>query len=209
MRNLFIGQYYIMIKLTREFYIPNLAQKIETMAGIEVFEYTNETLNKQAAICFVGKTIKPTWHHHFENVDSMKNKIQKTVQKYIADKKAKSERMKNKNQSKTEAAKLVNIGDIFVESSHYEFTVIDFWQVVAKQGVRLELMQISKRLEETGSRGRNEEYMPNIDDLISGKTMKISISSKHNDTIYLTSRSWYSVTSWSGKPVYQTSAYWR
>jgi hypothetical protein len=179
------------------------------MVGIEIYEYINETLNKPAAVCFVGRTLKPTWKYWFDSEEDKIARIQNTVDKYKAQIKVKAQRTAERKIQKAEAEKCVSIGDIFVESSHYESTVIDFWQVVAKRGTRLELMKITKTLVDTDSSGRNEDYMPDVDNFIKDKTMKISISSKHGDIIYLVCRSWYSITSWSGKPVYQTNSYWR
>ena len=198
-----------MRNLTREFYIPQNATKIEAVEGVTIYEFFNKVNNKPAAVCFVGKTIKPTWNYWFDDETKKASKIQKTIESFEAKKIAKTEAAILRKQQSAEAAKLVKVGDIFVESSHFESTIIDFWQVIAVKGTKVELMPISKSLVHTDSSGRNEDYMPDINSFTNNKIMKANVSPLLCDTIYLKCRSWYSISSWSGKPVYQTNAYWR
>ena len=184
-----------MRNLTREFYIPQNATKIEAVEGVAIYEFFNKVNNKPAAVCFVGKTIKPTWNYWFDDETKKASKIQKTIESFEAKKIAKTEAAILRKQQSAEAAKLVKVGDI--------------WQVIAVKGTKVELMPISKSLVHTDSSGRNEDYMPDINSFTNNKIMKANVSPLLCDTIYLKCRSWYSISSWSGKLVYQTNAYWR
>ncbi len=196
--------------ITRQSYIPTKAVKIDTILGIEAYRYYNEdgSIN---AVCFVGKTIKPTWRYKFESEAVLTKYLDRTIEKHIAYKKNKSERAEQRKADKVEAINMVAIGDVFVECFSYEYTTVDFWQVISKRGAKLELKKIARTLVHSDSSGRNEDYMPNIDNFIEDeKTMTRSICSSSGESVYLigTSRS-LSYTKWNGKPQYETNSYWR
>lgn len=199
----------MIFKLTREFYIPKQATKLETVEGIDVYHYTNEEYNQPVAVCFVGKAQKPTWKYRFKSMEELIAMVNQTIEKYLARKNHLRILATEKKLRKAEAIKLVNVGDVFVETSSYESTVIDFWQVVTKRGATVELRKIGKNLVSIDSSGRNEDYMPLVDNFISDETKRLTISDKLSDSIYLICKSWYSFKSWNGKPVYQTNIYWR
>lgn len=198
-----------MLKQDREFYIPKDAIKLDTINGVDIYQYVTKEHNQLAAVCFLGRAQKPAWRYRFTTAEQMQSRIEDTIDKYQARKTLQLEAKADRKLRKAEASKLVNIGDIFVESFHYESTTVEFWQVVSKHGSKVELNKISKSLVHTDSSGRNEDYMPDIDGFIADKKMTMTISDKVGDTIYLKCQSWYSVTSWSGRPVYQTNIYWR
>lgn len=195
------------LNLTRDFYIPQNSTKLEAINGVEVYQYTSMN-NKPAAVCFMGKTIKPSWHLYFNTLDELKDYIGKTIDKYRLRQKRKAETKIERLANKAEAVKLVAIGDVFVESWHFESTTIQFWQVVAKRGAKVELRQTTKTMVDVDSSGRNENYMPDADNF-TGKTMTATIRSCYGNRVYLKCESWYSITSWGGKPEYQTNIMWR
>ena len=195
--------------ITRQSYIPANAIKIDTIEGIEAYYYYNEDRSLNA-VCFVGKTIKPTWRYKFESGAALGKYLDKTIEKLLAYKKNKSERAEQRKANKVEAIEMVAVGDVFVECLSYEYTTIAFWQVISKRGAKLELKKIARTLVHTDSSGRNEDYMPNIDNFIDEKTMTRSISSSSGERVYLTGTSRIlSYTKWNGKPQYETNSYWR
>lgn len=192
------------MNITRDFYIPTGAIKLETIPGVDVYQYINQINNCPAAMCFTGRSQKPTWRYYFKNVEHLQDYVNKTINNYRLRQKAKLDAAAERKARKEQASKTVAIGDIFVESSHYESTIIKFWQVVAKRGTKLELKSINKTLVHTDESGRNEDYMPDINNFNDGEILKCSIRDQHSDTVYLKCESWYSITSWTGRPVYQT-----
>lgn len=198
-----------MMNVTRQFYIPSGAQRIETIEGMEVYRY-NDVTNRLCAVCFVGRVIRPTWRFGFESENKLATYINKTADKVIAKRKYKGELSALRKARKAEAVQKISVGDIFVEQYDYESTIISFWQVISKHGAKLELKMINKTLVHVDSSGRNEDYMPDIDSFVDNKIMARSIKTICADRVYLVGTStWYSVASWNGKPVYQTNAYWR
>ncbi len=195
------------LNLTRDFYIPPNATKVETINGVDIYQYVN-SVNRLAAVCFIGRAVKPNWRYSFNTLDELTSYVDKTIEKYRAWQKRKADAKIERQASKAEAVKIVAVGDIFVESSHFEYTVIDFWQVVTKRGSKVELRKLTKTMVSVDSSGRNEDYMPDIDSF-TDKTMSVSIRGCYGDRVYLKCESWYSITSWDGKPEYQTNSYWR
>lgn len=195
------------LNLTRDFYIPANLTKLDAINGVDVYQYTNSR-NKPAAVCFIGKAVKPNWHLYFNSLDELINYINKTIEKYQVWQKRKAAIKIERQANKAEAVKLVAIGDIFVESWHYESTIIQFWQVVAKRGAKVDLRQITKTMVDVDSSGRNEDYMPNVDGF-TDKTMSVNIRSCCGDRVYLKCDSWHTITKWDGKPEYQTNIMWR
>ena len=192
---------------TRDFYIPQNATKLETINGVDIYQSTN-SVNRPAAVCFVGRAVKPNWCFSFNTLDELSGYIDKTIEKYRTWQKRKADAKIERLANKAEAVKLVAIGDIFVESWHYESTTIQFWQVIAKRGAKVDLRLITKTMVNVDSSGRNEDYMPDIDNF-TDKTMTATIRNCCSNRVYLKCESWYSITSWDGKPEYQTNAMWR
>ncbi len=195
------------LNLTRDFYIPENSTKVETINGVDIYQYTN-SVNKPAAVCFIGRAMKPSWRYSFNSLDELAGYIDKTIEKYRAWQKRKADAKIERQANKAEAIKMVAVGDIFVESSHFEYTVINFWQVVTKRGSKVELRRLTKTMVHVDSSGRNEDYMPDIDNF-TDKTMTATIRSCYSNRVFLKCESWYSITSWEGKPEYQTNFMWR
>lgn len=192
-------------KITRDFYIPTNSQKLDTIPDMAVYKYMNSK-NQLSAVCFVGRKTKPTWSVAFNNSDELLAYVQRTTSRIIASRKLKAELAANKKTSKQEAIKMVNVGDIFVERSSYEYTIINFWQVVAKQGAKLELRQLSKTLQLKLSSGCCEYYLPEVNNFSGEEIMTKSIKSHHDGIVYLGGGTgYYSVHSWNDKPVYETA----
>lgn len=192
-------------KITREFYIPANSQKLDTISDIAVYQYMNSK-NQLSAVCFVGRTTKPTWSIAFNNSDELLAHVQKTTSRVIAKRKLKADLATDRKVSKQEAIRMINVGDIFVERSSYEYTVINFWQVITKQGAKLELRQLSKTLQPELSSGCCEYYLPEVNNFSGEEIMAKSIRAHHERTVFLSGNpSYYSVHSWNCKAVYETA----
>lgn len=167
--------------LTREFYIPKGSKKIEThVKGVEVYEFTNTANYETITMCFVGKTMKPTWRIKFSSEDLRQDKIQKTIEKFKEREIRNCQIRADAKGEKAKAIKLVNIGDVFVQRFCYDSSITSFYQVVHKQGLKVELMQISMR--NVDKSGETEMYMPNIGDFYPNrkKIARVSYGSSGN-----------------------------
>lgn len=83
-----------------------------------------------AAICFVGRAIKPTWQYRFRNAEQRNAEVVATFKRV-------SERAEYKATKKAELAAIkhdVKVGDIFKSSWGYDQTNIDFYEVTAVSG---------------------------------------------------------------------------
>lgn len=125
-------------------------------------------------MCFVGKTMKPTWRIKFSSEDLKQDKIQKTIEKFKERKLINCQSRAKAKEEKAKAIAFVNIGDIFVQIFSYDTTSTSFYQVVHKQGLRVELMEISMRTVDVY--GDTKMCMPNIGDFISNKVMVARVS---------------------------------
>lgn len=124
------------IKMTREFYIPQGAEKIER-AGVDgvVYTYTNR-LGQLCAMGFTGKRAKPTWRHYFGNETSRQKKIEGHFDccKSITDSRA------ARAAQRKAFAHTLKVGDILRATWGWEQTNIDYYEVtrvVGKQTVEV------------------------------------------------------------------------
>lgn len=201
--------------ITRDFYIPTNSEMVQVSNDIVVYKYLS-ALNDSlpAAVCFVGKTIKPTWKFYFETEEAREQEIKKTVDKINKRNIEKIKRDNLKKANKELAVASVNVGDIFVESFSFEYTTIEFYQVIDKKNSRITLAKITKNIVDAEECERNEYYTPNKDDFDEGaldNTIVKTIQRISDDKrVYLSGWSTYNhFKSWSGKPVYQTNCNWR
>lgn len=114
---------------SREFYIPAKSRKVAMKNGGAVFYVYEKPNGQPAAVCFIGKAQKPSWHYRFSNPAQRERRIADTIASVQA---WHDQRAAEKARKAAEAAKGHHLapGLILVSSWGYEQTNVDFYEVV-------------------------------------------------------------------------------
>ena len=160
-----------------------------------------------AAICFVGKAIKPTWHYRFKSAEQRMAEVTKTFNNV-------HNRLEAKNAAKvSKAVALANhgvaVGDVFRCSWGYDQTNIDYYEVIAVTGKTATICEIGCLSETTGFLQGNS--VPQLGAFI-GKPKKKLIQKRSVDSeAYLTMNSFSTafkmqpVAIVADKPIFESS----
>ena len=184
--------------MTREFYIPADSVEVKPEGIDAVAYYYDSGANKPAAMIFIGKQQKPAKHYSFKSVERRDEYVQEIFENVKANAEYKKERAAKAKAAKTEAANTIKVGDIFDTSWGYDQTNVEFYQVVAKKGQMIEVVDIGQVTVESN---QNEDFVaPNPDHVI-GKIMTKRINQyggfKAHDCA--------NASPYSGQPRYQTA----
>ena len=185
-------------RMTREFYIPADSVEVKPEGIDAVAYYYDSGANKPAAMIFIGKQQKPAKHYSFKSVERRDEYVQEIFENVKANAEYKKERAAKAKAAKTEAANTIKVGDIFDTSWGYDQTNVEFYQVVAKKGQMIEVVEIGQVTVESN---QNEDFVaPNPDHVI-GKIMTKRINQyggfKAHDCA--------NASPYSGQPRYQTA----
>ena len=110
-----------------------------------IFHYTNAA-GALCAVAFRGKAIKPAFRYRFCSVELRAAHCNEWVQAQETAQACQAERRAERN-----APRALLIGDVLMSMWGYEQTNVDYYQVVALNGLtQVTLHEIAKRREETG-----------------------------------------------------------
>lgn len=109
----------------REFYIPKGAMKIAPKSANVVFYVFNNRNGAPAAMCFVGKAQKPTWHYYFASEAKREAKIRAQIAHTAEREKASAERRKARNKPHS-----LEKGLILYTCWGYDQTNTEFFEIV-------------------------------------------------------------------------------
>ena len=146
---------------------------------------------------FYGKSYKPAWHYRFKSLDELDN----YTNKYLGNK---DDIEKSKEQRKLTKDHDIKVGDIFYTNWGYDQTNIDFYEVVAVRGTRIDMKELRQVLDSHS--GNYDAVLPaeGPDRFADDKVR--TVSARADGTVTSLSSFEYP-TKWDGKPKYQTDAY--
>lgn len=150
---------------------------------------------------FYGKSYKPAWHYRFKNIDE----LDKYIDEYLK-KKAGQEEVKQqwKDKRKLTRDHDIKVGDIFYTSWGYDQTNIDFYEVVAVRGSRIDLRELKQTTVDHD--GNYDSVVPVTGDNRFKDDEIHTVSARADGTV--TSLSSFEYPSkWDGRPKDQTDAY--
>lgn len=138
-------------------YVPADSQEIlQEETGHVVYLYNNRD-NDPCAMAYGGKRKKNDWAYRFKNVTQRDEYVEKYLSDRIKVKQQKEQEKIDDKKRKEAEAKDVQVGDIFHCGWGYEQTQCDFYQVVSKKGITVELVEIGSKTVE-GTQGHDCEY---------------------------------------------------
>ena len=173
------------MKIPREFWIPEGAEEVNLDgANCVVYKYLGAK-DAPCAMSFYGKKSKSTDRYRFANAKAWEDKKAEDKAKRAADKK--------------EAIAKAVVGDIYYCSWGYDQTNIDFYEIVAKKGVNIEIRKISKILDRSE---RGADYVCAKKGSYVGEEV---IKKRFNGSGNITMNSFSSAYLWSGTPKYETA----
>lgn len=161
----------------------------------------NSDPNAPVCAMFYGKSAKPAWHYRFRNMDEVEAYLKKYLDNKEAIEKSKADRREQRKLTKDHDVK---VGDIYYTSWGYDQTNIDFYEVVAVRGVRIDLKELHQRYvgHET-----NDDLVEPAQGPDRFKDDKIYTVSARADGTLTALSSFEHLSKWDGKPKYQTDAY--
>lgn len=163
----------------------------------------NKTKYDGQVVCamFYGKSYKPAWHYRFRDIDE----LDKYIDEYLK-KKAGQEEVKQQWKDKRKLTKDhdIKVGDIFYTSWGYDQTNIDFYEVVAVRGSRIDLRELKQTTVDHD--GNYDSVVPATGDNRFKDDEIHTVSARADGTV--TSLSSFEYPSkWDGRPKDQTDAY--
>ena len=176
----------------------------DTDLGIQVY-YKEQPY--PAALCFVGKAIKPTWHYRFKNGEQRQAQVTKTFED--ANRKAEYKAQQKAKKSEAMSNHGVVAGDVFRCSWGYDQTNIDYYEVIAVTGKTATVCRIGCLSQEDGF--LQGESVPSLGAFI-GKPFKKLIQKRSVDSeAFLTMNSFSTafkmipIATVANKPIYESS----
>ena len=189
------------MKLTREFYIPKGATKLEDDKSDAVVYLYIDNKGRPHALGFCGKRQKPDFHNYFPKKPSKWFKsVDQAVADYIKSRRATLKRKADEKaelDAKRAKGQPFKVGDILVSSWGYEQTNVDYYQVVKTVGkMTVVLREIGYgQTEDTGP--MQEKVMPKKDKFIGGEfRRRVNVEYSASVRIDRSSHAYL----WDGKP---------
>lgn len=180
-------------------YFDNIegVEKIEE-DGFTVYKYMNN--DKPVAAMFYGKTQKPNFHASFRDEEQRDAYIDEFLKGKEEHNKRVAERREARKVTKDHNVK---VGDIYYTMWGYDQTNVDFYEVVAVRGSRIDLRELSYDVVETYP--TQEKIAPEAGSYVSDiKT----VSARADGTLTpIDGRSFLSLSKWDGRPIWQTDSY--
>jgi hypothetical protein len=184
---------------SREFYIPARSRKVAMKDGGAVFYLYENGQRQPAAVCFIGKAQKPSWHFRFASPAQRERRIASTIERVQAHQ---ARRAEERARKAAEAAKGHGWepGLILVSSWGYEQTNVDFYEVVeviGKTMVRIEKIGSQSATDAgEGFSSMSDHVVPNLE-ARSGEFRRCKVTSGH-----IRLASYCSASLWDGRPRY-------
>lgn len=181
--------------MPREFYIPKDASKHPTDAAA-IFTYTTPK-GKPAALAFLGKAQKPSWHYLFNSEEQREKRIAEQIQSCQMQAKAKAEWKAERSRPHT-----LTVGAILVSSWGYDQTNVDFYQVTRIVGPHMvEIRPIASRPE-----GSSEGFSSMSDHVVACPDQFTGGATRHksNSTNSVRLSSYSTASPWSGRRQYRS-----
>ena len=190
------------MSLTRDFYIPKGATKIEdsnTDAVAYINNYNDGT--KYTAMVFAGKRSKYDKYYGFKTAERRDEYVKQYFEDIAASYESKKKYAEKKKAMAAENQDKYEVGEILYSSWGYDQTNIDFYQIVKKTKSMITIQGIGKEYLDT--KYASEDLVKPVKNAFIGKEMRkkvgpygVSISSFQNASL------------WDGKPKYQTAYGW-
>lgn len=172
-------------------YRPNLGYPKDMFAC-----YVSRSDEKPSAIFYKGKGGKPVFHNRFYSLESMKEKINKTISNLMSYEDRKEERKTQRLQESQ-----LKVGDILYTSWGYDQTNVDFYQVTEVIGKRsVEVRPISQKLDSND--GASCDYVLPVKDSFTGVAKKHLV--KYGNRIKIAD--YADATLFDGQSKYQTAS---
>ena len=161
----------------------------------------NSDPNAPVCAMFYGKSAKPSWHYRFRNMEEVDTYLKKYLDNKEAIEKSKADRRASRKLTKDHDIK---VGDIYYTDWGYDQTNIDFYEVVAVRGTRIDMKELRQVLDNHS--GNYDAVLPaqGSDRFADDKIH--TVSARADGTVTSLSSFEYP-TKWDGKPKYQTDAY--
>lgn len=187
--------------LSREFYIPKGATKVEHKSLPVVFYIEDRSHDNTArvasAMCFIGKQSKPAWYYGFTSREHMQRHIDKQIESV-----QKTEERKAQEREERKKPHTLKVGDILVNSWGYDQTNVDFYKVKRLIGkTMVELIGIrSAHIKGTEYPHGMACEVTALPDEEYGEPFRKKASHRNHVTINSFSSAW----PWDGKPQYRS-----
>jgi|TARA_R110002074_G_scaffold364284_2_gene537717 hypothetical protein len=187
------------MKIPREFWIPEGAEEVNLDgANCVVYTYLGGK-DAPCAMSFYGKKSKATDRYRFATVEKRDTWVADTLANAKAWEDKKAEDKAKRAADKKEAMANAVVGDIYYCSWGYDQTNIDFYEIVAKKGVNIEIRKVSKILDRSE---RGADYVCAKKGSYIGEEV---IKKRFNGSGNITMNSYSSAYPWSGTPKYETA----
>ena len=190
------------MSLTRDFYIPKGATKIEdsnTDAVAYINDYNDGT--KYTAMVFAGKRSKYDKYYGFKTAERRDEYVKQYFEDIAASYESKKKYAEKKKAMAAENQDKYEVGKILYSSWGYDQTNIDFYQIVKKTKSMITIQKIAKEYLDT--KYESEELVKPVKNAFVGKEMKKRVGA------YGVSLNTYANASlWDGKPKYETAFGW-
>lgn len=164
---------------------------------INTTKYNDEVVGAM----FYGKSAKPQWHYRFRNMEELDNYTDKFLSNRAANEKSDAERREKRKLTKDHDIK---VGDIFYTSWGYDQTNIDYYEVVAVRGSRIDLKELHQKY--VGHDGQDDLVEPATGENRFKDDEIHTVSARADGTVTSLSSFEYP-RKWDGKPDRQTDAY--
>jgi hypothetical protein len=107
--------------------------------------YAYEASGVPYAICYIGRSAKPAWHHRFKSAEQREQHIERQWESIRAHQRAKAERKAERQQPHD-----LKVGDVVYNSWGYDQTNVDYYQVVKATDHYVWLRKTAADTTETG-----------------------------------------------------------
>jgi hypothetical protein len=182
-------------QMPREFYIPKGSVKVTPKSGGVVFYlYKDKFDGRPSAVCFIGRAVKPSWHHWFSSDEKRAKKMAATV----AGVQAHAEMVAKRREARSAPHKW-EAGLILKGSWGYEQTNVDFFEVVKVIGPHMvEIQKIGSQAcndHQPGFSAMSNHVVPDMEERGAVYRVKVQNGSCKSPVHG-------SLSPWSGKPAY-------
>lgn len=179
-----------------ERYIPKGSVKVAPKSGGVVFYLYENASRAPAAVCYIGRAVKPTWHFNFGSEKSREKRIIATIAGVEAHAKIQAERKAERSKPHS-----WEVGLILKGSWGYEQTNVDFFEVIRVAGPHMvEIQKVGSQRATDASDGgssMSSHVVPDLEHRGSKHMVKVSRGSC-NSPVH------GSLSPWSGKPAYES-----